>query len=896
MLVSGDRFCPECGTPQDATGPGSVSATEYSSAWDAVVRVLRSNLGTEYRITRELGRGGQAAVFQADELALNRTVAIKVLAPGSVNGDREVEMFRREAQTIANLKHPHIVTIYSVRQVEDLHLFVMQYIEGRALSSIIAERGQLPLTAARAVAFQVGSALQYAHRRNVIHRDVKPANVLFDEDGNAIVTDFGIAKDISRPTSSVTTGGLMGTLAYMSPEQCYQLPVTWESDQYSLGILLYEMLTGRVPYSGSVYAIMQGHTDREPPPIRSMRGDCPVELEWAVLRMLAKKPADRWPSIPDALAAIGATPLTRDDPIRIELKRLAHWPASAVPVGAGVGPMRLSLRLPDRLEVGEQVRSEVVGAVAAGAAVQPLRAAWSISDPGLARFDESSSSWLGLAPGRAVVSATTEHGSIEGALIVVPAVVRDVLISLPRKTLEVGETVRAIAEVRDKRGSHVVGPVAWSSSNPQVATVTREGEVRALSHGSAQIAATASGTSAERTLFVEEAAAVSIALSPAPSLIEPLQSFRLAGEVFDDRGVALAARELSWESSDPSVATVDQFGVVSTQRPGQVTITARSGGAIAMCGVIVRETAASMSSPYSPPAWSNNNGDEAVIEDYLAPSDPSPYTEPIRSRGPGEFDQFLESYRSGTQTVQRSNDSWIATGNRMRWMYASVGGVALLLSALYFWPAENSPEPPDPSVVMAVRTQIGSRAQDFLTNERLAYGDVAFEEAFRTSGSFQGGWINPGQLVLDGSRQFYSAPTWLLPEGDFVLQVELAVMGDSIGHFAGLAFGTVERGRYLVMLEAARPSPRLFVQRSSDTGQGYTDVMRPRRLTGLSQANAVLELVAARNTLTILVRGATGDPLVVNLNGTPSGRFAVFTRAGKRSSFQRVAAATLRPQ
>ena len=139
------------------------------------MRVLRSSLAGDYFITRELGRGGQVAVFQADEIALNRVVAIKVLAPGSINGDRQIELFRREAQTIANLKHPHIVTIYSVPTIDDLHLFVMQYIEGRSLAAIIADRGPLPLTAIRAAPALKGRLmLDYGTADNSVH----PSNMM----------------------------------------------------------------------------------------------------------------------------------------------------------------------------------------------------------------------------------------------------------------------------------------------------------------------------------------------------------------------------------------------------------------------------------------------------------------------------------------------------------------------------------------------------------------------------------------------------------------------------------------------------------------------------------------------------------------------------------------------
>ncbi len=174
----------------------------------------------------------------------------------------------------------------------------------------------------RSILYQVGSALTYAHRSRVIHRDIKPANILIDGEGNAVVTDFGIAKAAESPSRTLT-GALVGTPAYMSPEQCRGTEVSGASDQYSLGAVAYEMLTGSPPFSGSTFTVMQAHVEQQPLPVRVLSGDCPPELESAILRMLAKDPADRWPRIAEAIVALGAVPLAEDDPLRAELSRLA---------------------------------------------------------------------------------------------------------------------------------------------------------------------------------------------------------------------------------------------------------------------------------------------------------------------------------------------------------------------------------------------------------------------------------------------------------------------------------------------------------------------------------------------------------------------------------------------
>jgi serine/threonine protein kinase len=188
------------------------------------------------------------------------------------------------------------VSVYSLRQAEGLHYFIMRYVPGRSLEHVVQAAGRLPLPTVRSIMHQVGSALQYAHRSGVIHRDIKPANILIDLDGNAIVTDFGIAKAAARPSHTLT-GALVGTPAYMSPEQCSGLDVSEASDQYALGAVAYELITGMPPFAGSTLTVMQAHVEREPPAIRSVRADCPPEVEAVIMRMLAKDPAERWPRI-----------------------------------------------------------------------------------------------------------------------------------------------------------------------------------------------------------------------------------------------------------------------------------------------------------------------------------------------------------------------------------------------------------------------------------------------------------------------------------------------------------------------------------------------------------------------------------------------------------------------
>src|SRR5829696_3770221 len=263
MVYPDDSSLPPTMTPP----PGTMGE---GSPWARVLERLRELTRGEYEIQRELGRGGMAAVYLAHDLALDRRVAIKVMSPALLSGEGMVARFQREAITVAKLDHPNIITIHAVRQREELHFLVLKFVEGRSLESILEASGPLPIPIARALLHQVGQALAYAHRRGVVHRDVKPANILVDVDGNAIVTDFGIAK-VAESTSQTQTGTIVGTPVYISPEQCFAETASGLSDQYSLGVVAFEMLTGRPPFTGTGFVIMRAHCEQPVPSIRGLR-------------------------------------------------------------------------------------------------------------------------------------------------------------------------------------------------------------------------------------------------------------------------------------------------------------------------------------------------------------------------------------------------------------------------------------------------------------------------------------------------------------------------------------------------------------------------------------------------------------------------------------------------
>lgn len=286
-------------------------------------RLRQATLG-EYDVFGVLGKGGMATVYLAHDLSLDRKVAIKVMAPELIHGADMVERFKREARTAANLSHANIIPIYAVRESHGLNFCVQKLIKGTPLDDIIRELEVLPISMAQAILAQVGEALDYAHRQGVIHRDIKPANILIDDEGWAIVTDFGIAK-VQHSDSLTMTGMAVGTPTYMSPEQCNGSLITGASDQYALGIVAFEMIAGRPPFSGeSMMAILNSHFNEIPPALHELRPDCPLEISEAVARMLMKKPEDRWGSLQEAAKAMGAVPLEHDDPVRTHLMTLAR--------------------------------------------------------------------------------------------------------------------------------------------------------------------------------------------------------------------------------------------------------------------------------------------------------------------------------------------------------------------------------------------------------------------------------------------------------------------------------------------------------------------------------------------------------------------------------------------
>ena len=379
-------YCSRCGTQNDDASKFcrscglDLAATPIQDHQELTeLELVRSQLKDEYEILDELGRGGMAIVSKAREKQLEREVAIKVL-PFSLAFDKEfVERFQREARTSAKLEHPGIIPIYRVGKSGRVIYFVMKFLRGKPLASVLAARGSLPPAEIRQILVQVARALAYAHKGGIVHRDIKPDNIMFDEHGQAVVTDFGIAK-AATGGKLTGTGMSIGTPHYMSPEQARAQQLDGRSDVYSLGVVAYQSLTGSVPFDGEdSFSIGYKHIMEEipAPPLETYDQRTVFEI---IRKMMAKSPDDRFQTADDLVQALEAgggfaavglsTAPTRAIP-SLEGARIAGAPTTPLP------------RTPTGARLAAAVEPHHHRSVAAGIALWVLVVVVALGAPGL---------------------------------------------------------------------------------------------------------------------------------------------------------------------------------------------------------------------------------------------------------------------------------------------------------------------------------------------------------------------------------------------------------------------------------------------------------------------------------------------------------------------------------
>ena len=562
------------------------SADGTATSADPLLERLRLATRGVYEVEGELGRGGMAVVYLAVDRRLERRVAIKVMDPRLSLTQGMAERFLREARIAARLQHPNIITVYEIRQSDDIIFFVMSLVDGVAVDEICRLSGPLPIDQARWILLQASRALAFAHSEGVVHRDIKPANILLNFKGEVILTDFGIAKALGGE-GLTQSGQSIGTPVYMSPEQFSGMELGPASDQYSLGITAYQLLTGKAPFGGDLYQLVAAHGTVAAAPLRDLRPDCPAFLANAVMRMLEKRPSDRWPSLDDLHEVFGAN-MAMDGGISrrklaetaVALRRERAGPSRITgvvtpSVGTGSDTFIVTISPPGAtIFVGGALELRASVALDTGQSLPGAAVEWSSSDPAVITVS-ATGALAGVQPGSAVIRASVHRAWAEATIRVEAAPIARLSLNKPNITMRVGDVMQPEVMAVDVNG--VTRPdtnLVWISRSPAVAELDAPGRIRAISPGLVVVDVSIGNVRRSIDVTVVRRPISSLRLQAVPARLELGAAVSLRVDAFDDVGAAVVAPPVRWTSSAPSVIHVDSAGTALAIGPGSARIAA----------------------------------------------------------------------------------------------------------------------------------------------------------------------------------------------------------------------------------------------------------------------------------------------------------------------------------